>query len=442
MTFDLRKESLKYHSSFPQGKLKISPSKPVKTQKDLTMAYTPGVADPCIEISKDKEKVFSYTNRGNSVAIITDGTAVLGLGKIGPLAALPVMEGKSVLFKKFADIDAYPICLNLGGGTGGDYLNYFVSTVKAMEPSFGGINLEDIAAPTCFDLQEKLSRGMSIPVFHDDQKGTAIVMLAALTNALKLVGKKFENIKVVMSGAGAAGIAIAKLLCEYKVPKKKIFLCDSKGLVVNSRDDINDEKRNFAQQATPIGLGEALENADVFIGASAAGVLNPEMIKNMSKLPIIFAAANPVPEIMPEKAFSAGAYIVATGRSDFQNQINNSLGFPGIFRGALDVRAKTINMEMQIAASKAIAELVNEPATGKILKILKKAYPKETKMFSSPSPLNKFYIVPKQFDLRVVPRVARMVAKTAMETKVAQVKIDDLESYEKSVFKRILANWD
>ena len=407
------------------------------------MAYTPGVAEPCIEISKDKEKVFSYTNRGNSVAIITDGTAVLGLGKIGPLAALPVMEGKSVLFKKFADIDAYPICLNLGGGTGDDYLNYFVSTIKAMEPSFGGINLEDIAAPTCFDLQEKLSGEMGIPVFHDDQKGTAIVVTAALTNALKLACKKFENIKIVMSGAGAAGIAIAKLLLEYKVSKKQIFLCDSKGLVVNSRDDINDEKRNFAQQATPnsIGLGEALKNADVFIGVSAAGVLKPEMIKNMNKSPIIFAAANPIPEIMPKDAFSAGAYIVATGRSDFQNQINNSLGFPGIFRGALDVRAKTINMAMQIAASKAIAELVNEPASGKILKILKKAYPKEAKIFSSPSSLNKFYIVPKQFDLRVVPRVARMVAKAAMETKVAQVKIANLEAYEKSVFKRILANW-
>ncbi len=442
MTQNLRKDSFKYHSSFPSGKLKISPSKPVKTQKDLTLAYTPGVAEPCIEISKDKEKVFSYTNRGNSVAIITDGTAVLGLGKIGPLAALPVMEGKSILFKKFADIDAYPICLDIENENYEDYLEHFVSTVKAMEPSFGGINLEDIAAPACFELQEKLSNKMGIPVFHDDQKGTAIVITAALTNALKLAGKKFENIKIVMSGAGAAGIAIAKLLLEYKVSKKQIFLCDSKGLVVNSRDDINDEKRNFAQEAKQIGLKDVLWDADVFIGVSAAGVLKPEMIKNMKKFPIIFAAANPTPEIMPKDAFSAGAYIVATGRSDFQNQINNSLGFPGIFRGALDVRAKTINMAMQMAASKAIAELVNEPATGKILKILKKAYPKEIKMFSAKSPLNKAYIVPKQFDLRVVPRVARMVAKAAMETKVAQVKITDLEAYEKSVFKRILANWE
>lgn len=442
MPQNLRKDSFEYHSSFPHGKLKISPSKPVKTQKDLTLAYTPGVAEPCIEISKDKEKVFSYTNRGNSVAIITDGTAVLGLGKIGPLAALPVMEGKSVLFKKFADIDAYPICLNIENESYEDYLEHFVSTVKAMEPSFGGINLEDIAAPACFELQEKLSGEMGIPIFHDDQKGTAIVMTAALTNALKLAGKKFENIKIVMSGAGAAGIAIAKLLLEYKVSKKQIFICDSKGLVVNSRNDINDEKRNFAQNEKEMGLKEALKNADVFIGVSVEGALKPEMIKNMKKSPIIFAAANPNPEIMPKDAFASGAYIVATGRSDFPNQINNSLGFPGIFRGTLDVRAKTINMEMQIAASKAIAELVCEPASGKILKILKKAYPKEAKMLSAKSPLNKSYIVPKQFDLRVVPRVARMVAKAAMESHVAQVKIADLDAYEKSVFERILSNWE
>lgn len=448
MSTDLEQDSLKYHKDFPPGKIKIASSKPCKTQRDLSLSYTPGVAFPCLEIAKDKEKVFDYTNRGNSVAIVTDGTAVLGLGNIGPEAGLPVMEGKAVLFKKFADIDAYPLCVNFDHIQGdAQKIEAFVNMVKSIEPSFAGINLEDIAAPLCFELQEKLDRIMDIPVFHDDQFGTAIIVIGGLINALKTVGKEFSEIKIVINGAGAAGISCAKLLNSFGAKKEHIFICDSKGLLVSSREDLNLQKRAFALgEAHGISksgaipqLSEVLDGADVFIGVSVAGALKPESVKKMNKDPIIFAVANPVPEIMPEEAIGAGARIIATGRSDFPNQVNNALGYPGIFRGALDTRSSTINESMKLAAAKAIASLTNEPVSGRAKEILEEAYAEEAAggLFSLINPLSENYIIPKQFDIRVVPRVARAVAQAAMESGVARVKISDLDWYEKNVMERV-----
>lgn len=434
--------TLPYHAQSPAGKIQITPSKPLNNKRDLSLAYTPGVGAVCKEIAAHPDDVWKYTNRGNTVAVISDGTAILGLGNIGPEAGIPVMEGKSVLFKKFADIDAYPICMSFKHITDPkERMEAFITAVRVLEPNLCGINLEDIKAPECFELQERLDEMMDIAVFHDDQFGTAIVMSAGLINALKVVGKKFESAKFVMNGAGAAGIACAKLLVTFGAKKENIFVCDTKGLIIDSRTDLNTQKKEFAQTGAAQTLDDVIAGADVFIGVSAAGALKAESVKKMNKDAIIFAMANPVPEIMPDEALKAGARIVATGRSDFANQVNNVLGYPGIFRGVLDTRASTVNLEMKMAAVQAIASLVNDPVDGFIKGLLESAYPEEKELFGEKYGLSDRYVLPKIFDLRVVPRVARMVAEAAMKTGVARVKIEDLEAYEKSVFERVMKNW-
>lgn len=481
-TDDFFSATLPYHSQNPPGKIQITPSKPLNNKRDLSLAYTPGVAAVCKEIAAHPEDVWKYTSRGNTVAIISDGTAVLGLGNMGPEAGLPVMEGKAILFKKFADIDAYPLCLSFKHLTDPrERMESFVNAVRVLEPNLGGINLEDIKAPECFELSERLDKLMDIAVFHDDQYGTAIVMCAGLINALKVVGKKFEDVKIVMNGAGAAGIACAKLLLSFGVKKKQIFVCDSKGLIVEGRIDLNEQKREFAQtgEFSSVGgkaksvtsetfsgaipqlsgasgksitgdtfsvnaipqLADVIEGADVFIGVSVAGALKPDMVKKMNKDAIIFAMANPVPEIMPDDALKAGARIVATGRSDFANQVNNVLGYPGIFRGILDTRASTVNLEMKMAAVQAIASLVNDPVDGFVKGLLENAYPEEKDLFGSNYGLSERYVLPKIFDLRVVPRVARMVAEAACKSGVARVMIKDFDPYEKGVMERVEKGW-
>lgn len=436
-------ESLEYHKNPTPGKIYTGLSKPCKTQKDLSLAYTPGIATVCMEIAKDKNNIWKYTSRGNTVAVITDGTAVLGLGDIGPHAAMPVMEGKIVLFKKFADIDGYPLCYDFSGLSGDELIEQFVKSVKPLEPSFAGINLEDIKAPLCFDIQEKLDAIMDIPVFHDDQDGTAIIILAGLINAVKISGRNFNEVKIVVNGAGAAGISCARLLLHYGVGREQIFMCDSKGLITADREDINDYKKNFAQSVPQTDLAGAIKDGDIFIGVSGPNLLSKEMVKTMKKDPIIFAVANPVPEIKPEDALEAGAMIVGTGRSDCPNQVNNALCFPGLFRGTFDSRASTVNLKMKIAAAEAISSLINEPVDGLVKEILEKAYPEEAAngLFSSANPLNAKYVIPKLFDLRVVPRIARKVAQAAMESGVARIQIEDLEQYEKSLFATISKNW-
>ncbi|HDR7703937.1 TPA: NAD-dependent malic enzyme [Bacillus thuringiensis] len=388
-----------------QGKLETVSKVKVENAKDLSLAYSPGVAEPCKEIYDDKSKVYEYTMKGNMVAVVTDGTAVLGLGNIGPEASLPVMEGKAVLFKSFAGVDAFPIALNTND------VDKIVETVKLMEPTFGGVNLEDIAAPNCFIIEERLKKETNIPIFHDDQHGTAIVTVAGLVNALKLVGKKMSDIKVVANGAGAAGIAIIKLLYRYGV--RDIIMCDRKGAIYDGRptgmNPVKDEVAKYTNKNRIEGsLADVVQGADVFIGVSAEGALTEEMVRTMNDNAIIFAMANPVPEIMPELAKAAGAAVVGTGRSDFPNQVNNVLAFPGIFRGALDVHATQINEEMKMAAVQAIAELVAEDE------------------------LNADYIIPAPFDVRVAPQVAAYVAKAAMETGVARRQVDPNEIAEKT----------
>ncbi len=389
----LREEALGFHRA-AKGKIAIHSKVPCTTKHDLSLAYTPGVAEPCREIEKDPGSVYEYTSKGNIVAVVTDGTAVLGLGDIGPMAAIPVMEGKAILFKNFAGVDAFPISI-----TSKD-VQTIVDTVTMIAPTFGGINLEDISAPRCFEVEERLKKALDIPVFHDDQHGTAVVCLAALINALKFVGKDFPQVKVALSGAGAAGIAVTKFLISFGV--KDVILCDSKGAVHQGRPDLNKAKQEIAKVTNPRGvsgsLSDAIKGADVFIGLSVAGIVTPEMVDSMADDPIVFAMANPVPEIMPDLALRAGAKVIATGRSDFPNQVNNVLGFPGIFRGALDVRASDINEEMKIAAARAIASLVDEVAADMII----------------PSPL----------DRRVVPKVAEAVARAAIETGVARRPLD------------------
>ncbi|EEK50068.1 NAD-dependent malic enzyme [Bacillus cereus ATCC 10876] len=391
----LRDEALKMHKE-KQGKIGVYSKVKVQNSTDLSLAYSPGVAEPCLEIYKDESKVYDYTMKGNLVGIISDGTAVLGLGNIGPKAAMPVMEGKALLFKSFAEIDAFPICLNTNNP------DKIVEVVKLLEPNFGGINLEDIAAPQCFEIEELLRKSCDIPVFHDDQHGTAIVTIAGLINALKLTNKKIEDVQIVVNGAGAAGIAIVKLLLHMHV--KNIILCDTKGIVYEQRPiGMNALKEEIARitniEQKRGRLAEALIDADVFIGVSAAGVVDEDMVRSMNHNPIIFALANPTPEIMPNKAKIAGALVVGTGRSDFPNQVNNVLAFPGVFRGALDVQAKEINEEMKLAAVYAIADLISEEE------------------------LHVNYVIPNPFDPRVVPHVAYAVARAAVETGVSRKNI-------------------
>jgi malate dehydrogenase (oxaloacetate-decarboxylating) len=400
----IREEALHMHR-VSKGKLETVPKVQVQNAKDLSLAYSPGVAEPCKEIYDRPETVYDYTMKGNMVAVVSDGTAVLGLGNIGPEAALPVMEGKSVLFKSFAGVDAFPICLNTTD------VEKIIETVKLLEPNFGGVNLEDIAAPNCFEIEERLKKEANIPVFHDDQHGTAIVTAAGLVNAVKLSGKKMNEIKVVANGAGAAGIAIIKLLFTYGV--RDIIMCDTKGAIYEGRPEgmnaIKDEVSKFTNRENLKGsLADVITGADVFIGVSAEGALTADMVRSMNENPIIFAMANPNPEIMPNVAKEAGALVVGTGRSDFPNQVNNVLAFPGIFRGALDVRATHINEEMKVAAVEAIASLVSEDE------------------------LNANYVIPGPFDPRVAPEVAAAVARAAMETGVARLKIDLEEIKEKT----------
>ncbi|WP_404456394.1 NAD-dependent malic enzyme [Virgibacillus necropolis] len=392
----MRDEALQMHKSH-KGKLTIQSKVPIRNARDLSLAYSPGVAEPCKEIHDYKEKVYDYTMKGNMVAVVSDGSAVLGLGNIGPEAALPVMEGKSVLFKSFAGVDSFPICLATHD------IEEIVRTVKLMEPTFGGVNLEDIAAPNCFIIEERLKRETNIPIFHDDQHGTAIVTVAGLINALKVVGKSFSDIKVVANGAGAAGIAIIKLLHSFGV--REIIMCDSKGAIFEGRpygmNDVKDQVAKMTNKANKEGsLEEVLEGTDVFVGVSVGGLLSKDMVERMNTDPIIFAMANPDPEIMPDEAKAAGARVIGTGRSDFPNQVNNVLAFPGIFRGALDVRATRINEKMKVAAAKAIASLISEEE------------------------LNEDYVIPAPFDARVAPIVAKSVAKAAMESGVARINVD------------------
>ncbi|GAC91025.1 malic enzyme [Anoxybacillus flavithermus NBRC 109594] len=395
----LFKEALHMHERY-QGKLEIKSKVPLKNAYDLSLAYSPGVAEPCKVIHQEPSKIYDYTLKANTVAVVSNGSAVLGLGNIGAEAALPVMEGKAVLFKSFAGVDAFPICLNTSDA------EQIIQTVKLLEPTFGGINLEDIAAPHCFIIEERLKQELNIPVFHDDQHGTAIVTVAGLVNALKLVNKKIEDIRVVINGAGAAGIAIIKLLRCYGV--KHMIMCDSKGAIYEGRPyGMNDMKQDIAQwtnhERKSGSLREVIIGADVFIGVSVAGALTASMIETMNRDAIIFAMANPTPEIMPEEALQAGAAVVGTGRSDYPNQVNNVLAFPGIFRGALDVRAKQINEQMKMAAVEAIAQLIAEDE------------------------LRADYVIPAPFDPRVAPAVAAAVAKAAIETGVAQVIVDPKE---------------
>ena len=389
---DYASESLKRHYDW-KGKIEVVCRCPLEDKDDLSLAYTPGVAQPCLEIQKDVNKSYELTRRSNLVAVVTDGTAVLGLGDIGPEAGMPVMEGKCALFKAFGDVDAVPICVR------SKEVDDIVKTVSLISGSFGGINLEDISAPRCFEIEEKLKETCDIPIFHDDQHGTAVVTLAALLNALKLTGKKMEEIKVVTSGAGAAGIAIIKLLIAMGL--KNVILCDRKGAIYEGREGLNKEKEEMAKITNrdhEAGtLAEVLKGADVFIGVSAPGCVTQDMVRSMNENPILFPMANPTPEIMPDLAKEAGAAVVGTGRSDFPNQINNVLAFPGIFRGALDVRASEINDEMKIAAAKAIASFVTDDL------------------------LSADYIIPSALDKNVATAVAEAVAKVAKETGVARI---------------------
>jgi malate dehydrogenase (oxaloacetate-decarboxylating)(NADP+) len=442
MTTKKNNPNLEYHSEPIPGKISLKATKACDTQSQLSMAYSPGVADPCLEIKACSDNVWNYTAKSNIIGVVSDGTAVLGLGNIGPKAAIPVMEGKAVLFKKFADIDAFPICLDhVFNENGKTDAKKVIDTVKKLEPVFGGINLEDIAAPACFEIEQTLKKEMPIPVFHDDQHGTAIISMAGIFNALKIVNKKIEDVIFVINGAGAAGIACAEFYIMGGAKRENIIMCDSKGVLNKNRTGLTPEKQNFATatKSSANTLTEALVGADIFIGLSVAGCVSKEMVKTMSKNPIIFPMANPTPEIFPNEAIEAGAAVVGTGRSDYANQVNNVLGFPGIFRGALDTRSTNINPAMFLAASKALAELASEKITDNVLESLSKAYPEDRAngLFDGDEPLKAAYVIPKPFDPRVVPRVAKYVAEAAMQTDVAQIKIEDLNAYEKSVFNRI-----
>ena len=385
-------ESIKMHQLW-RGKIATAVKIPAATREDLSLAYTPGVAQPCLEIQKDNDKSYELTSRWNTVAVVTDGTAVLGLGDIGPEAAMPVMEGKCVLLKAFGDVDAVPLCLR------SKEVDKIVDTITLLAGSFGGINLEDISAPRCFEIEQRLKAACDIPVFHDDQHGTAIVTLAGLINALRIVGKSIQNIRTIICGAGAAGIAITRLLLSMGL--KNVILCDLDGVIYKGRDHLNKQTRQMAEVTNLYDekgqLADVITGADVFIGVSAGGVLTKEMVSRMAPDPVIFACANPMPEIFPDEAIAGGAAIVATGRSDYPNQINNVLAFPGIFRGALDTRARDINDEMKVAAALALAELVSDQE------------------------LSETYIIPAAFDPRVKQAVADAVIKAAIASGVARI---------------------
>ena len=389
---DVNEKAIKMHEEWG-GKIEVIATAPVGSKEELAIAYTPGVAAPCLEIQKDVDLSYKYTRRHNLVAVVTDGTAVLGLGDIGPEAGMPVMEGKCALFKAFGDVDAFPLCIRSKD------VDEIVNTVALLAGSFGGVNLEDISAPRCFEIEKKLKERCDIPIFHDDQHGTAVITLAGLTNALKIVGKKMEEIHVVVNGAGAAATAITKLLISRGL--KNVILCDRKGAIYEGREGLNSAKEEMAKITNPEkkagSLAEVIVGADVFIGVSAPGVLTADMVATMAKDPVVFACANPVPEILPDEAKKAGVAVMATGRSDFPNQVNNVLAFPGIFRGALDVRASDINDEMKIAAANAIAGIVSD------------------------AELNPDYILPDAFDARVGKAVVAAVAQAARETGVARI---------------------
>jgi len=413
----MRNSSLKYHSDEKPGKITIIPSKPCANSQQLSMAYTPGVAYPCLEIEKNPNDAYKYTSKSNLVGVISNGTAVLGLGNIGALAGKPVMEGKGVLFKRFADIDVFDIEIAEKDP------KKFVEIVAALEPTFGGINLEDIKAPDCFYIESELKKRMNIPVFHDDQHGTAIITAASILNALEIAQKDIKKIKLIVSGAGSAAIAITKLLLDIGLEKKNVWMFDSKGLVFKKRKDLNEYKKFFAQDSGEVLLADAMKGADVFIGVSTGNLLSQAMMKSMAKDPIIFALANPVPEVTPFKAKKARPdVIMGTGRSDFPNQINNVLGFPYIFRGALDVKASDITSEMKLAAVKALAELAHTPTPKEVFD----AYGEEFTF-------GRDYIIPKPFDPRILYKVAPAVADAAMKSGVARENIKDLKAYEEKL---------
>ena len=415
-------EILNYHKLPRPGKLEVIPSKPCFTQNELSIAYTPGVAEPCKIIEKDPEKVYDYTGKSNLVAVISNGTAVLGLGNIGALASKPVMEGKGVLFKRFADVNVFDIEVDSQDP------DEVIKVCKLIAPTFGGINLEDIKAPECFYIEEKLIDLVDIPVFHDDQHGTAVIVTAAVVNALEIVGKKIDNVKIVMNGAGAAGIAIAKMLVTAGAKKENIIMCDSKGVIYKGREaGMNKYKEEFANDTNARTLAEAFVGADLFIGVSKKDVVTQEMVKTMADKPVIMAMANPDPEIRPEKVYEVRKdAIVATGRSDYPNQVNNVLCFPFLFRGALDVRAKKITPNMKLAAVKALADLAKEEVPEFVLK----AYNVD-KLEFGPN-----YIIPKPFDPRVLTRMAVGVAKAAMDDNVARKPIEDFEKYKEELEKK------
>ncbi|MBZ0096691.1 MAG: malate dehydrogenase [Sulfuricella sp.] len=394
----LNQQALDYHEFPRPGKISVESSKPCATAQDLSLAYTPGVAEPVREIAKNPENAYRYTNKGNLVAVITDGTAILGLGNLGPLASKPVMEGKGILFKRFANIDVFDIEVNAPS------IESFIETVVNISPTFGGINLEDIAAPHCFVIEKALKARLDIPVFHDDQHGTAVIICAGLLNALEIQGKKLEDVKLVCLGAGAAGLAGMRLLISMGAKKENMLLVDSKGVIHTGRSDLNVYKQEFARDTPLRTLTEAMSGADVFIGVSGSNLVSREMIKSMAPRPVVFAMANPDPEILPSEAHAArDDLIMATGRSDFPNQVNNVLGFPFIFRGALDARAKQITEKMLIAAVKALAELAREPVPEEVLK----AYNAKEMAFG------KDYILPKPFDPRLIERIPQAVANAA-----------------------------
>ena len=410
-----RQEALDYHSKGRKGKIEVIPSKPTSTSRDLSLAYSPGVAEPCLEIAQNPDDVYQYTAKGNLVGVISNGTAVLGLGNIGALASKPVMEGKGVLFKRFADIDVFDIEIDE------EDPEKFVQIVKALEPTFGGINLEDLKAPECFEIEEKLRKIMNIPIMHDDQHGTAIISTDALFNALEIAQKDISKIKVVFSGAGASAIACANMMVSTGVRLENLWLCDTKGLVyVDRHDGMNPYKSKFAKKSNLRSLAQVIDGADVFVGCSAKGVLTVDMVKSMAPNPIVFALANPDPEIdYPIAKAARPDLIMATGRSDYPNQVNNVLGFPFIFRGALDVHAKEINEEMKLAAAKALAALAREEVPDSV----SRAYGGQKFSFGPE------YIIPKPFDTRVLLWVAPAVAKAAMDSGVARNPIHDFDRY-------------